>query len=274
MKIKVLNKNTGLYEEIDSDVYQEIKYAADSGNSTIIPISKHWRKITVLVSGGLDSSLLLYLTAKTIKDLGYKTKILPVSYEVPSKLKSVKHTNTIVEKIRNLLDVDFILPTHEFYIPLEICSKKAIEDFDGKNKFMKDTMLELLHFEKPNFNFNGNTKNPPESIRKDFVNDEFRELHRDVPQTIYANAQNASPHAFMDKADIVNLYIKHGIFDELTPMTVSCDQFVDRIIKMKWSAPCKHCWWCDEREYGFRANGVEDKALPLPNLWGNHENSK
>lgn len=245
------------------DGIEEIYYTSDMGNSTIIPIDKNWKILGIQCSGGLDSTLLLYLTAKTIKKLNYDIRILPINFVIPSKVLNPKIINTAVHRIETMLDVSFILPAMEIYIPFDQCSKDAIDNFDGKNNFIKTQISKLHNENKMDFHFNGNTKNPPEHIRKNFVKDQFRVKSRDLISSIYNGKTSASPHAFMDKADIVNLYIKEKILDQLAGITLSCDAFIDKIIEKKLSIPCANCWWCDERSYGFSANGVVDPGCKL-----------
>jgi len=256
MKFTIKKHNKIIQIEID----EEFKYTSEFGNSSIIPFNKDWKTLAIQISGGLDSALLLYLTAKTIKENNYSTKILPLHFHIPTKppVKALEIINT-VEK---LLNVNFILPAKEIHIPYELCTPHAIEAGKGKKQFIQK---EIGIMEKNNFfdfEFNGNTKNPPSQYRDKFKNDEFREIGRDNPKTIYNGKYTASPHAFIDKSDVVNLYKKFNLLETLAPLTNSCDNFLEIIEKRDYDIPCKNCWWCDERAYGFKMNGILDPLIP------------
>jgi hypothetical protein len=230
---------------VDADIDYEVLYTAESGCSTIIPINESWKTIAVQTSGGADSALLLYLTAKTIKDKNLPITVLPVSVEVPTKAKTLSYARNVIKKVKELLNFDQFETPLEYHMPLE----DAISSY--KNKFFSSIMASIVA-DVANIEFNGNTKNPPESARKFFKNDITRELRRDNRVSIYNGIKSASPHAMMDKQDIANLYKKENIIDELFPITISCDENLNVIEKENLSIPCGQCWWCQERLWGFK----------------------
>lgn len=241
-------------KQIDIDIDVEEYFTADSGHSTIIPLSNKWKTLGIQVSGGLDSALLLYLSTIAIQKYNFNIKIQPISIYIPTKAKNIVSTNSIITKIRELTNASFINDGLILNMPLS----EATSIDNKKNNFFLSQIRMLLDQDIINFDFNGNTMNPPESKRKYFKYDEFRQKNRDNAQSIYNYYTSASPHYMMDKADIINLYLKHNVFKDISPITISCDENINTIHKHQLSVPCGQCWWCCERKYGHDANNVKD----------------
>lgn len=247
----IINKNFNI--EIDF----EETYTSDDGNSTVIPVNKNWKTLGIQVSGGLDSALLLYLTALTFKKHNLEINIQPITIDLIVKIDSRPNVINIINKVRELTDYKFINESLFFKLPEDISRiRRANISFFKK-------VLDELHFSKViDFEFNGNTKNPPENVRKNFINDDYYRHHnRDNRTTIYNGTTSASPHALMNKKDIVNLYRHFNILDQLAPLTVSCNENIETIIDQKLSVPCKKCWWCNERAWGFESNNLVDLSI-------------
>lgn len=249
--------NSDEYIEVFADIEEE--FTADSGSSTIIPLSEEWGTVGIQVSGGLDSALLLFLTTKAIQKNNLNLKIQPISVFIPSKVKNIASTEAIIDKIRELTGADFINDGLIFDMPVEETSTH-----DGKKDgYFVNMIRNLFHQGKIGFEYNGNTKNPPDEARVGWKNDEHRQKNRDSASSIYNTPHSASPHYNMNKSDIINLYLKHGIFDDITPLTCSCDENVDVVHELETNVPCGSCWWCEERAWGFESNEVEDPAPVL-----------
>lgn len=232
------------------DVEYEIKYTVSSGNSTIIPLNSTWNSILIQVSGGLDSAILTYLTAKTIKDYNLDVKIRPFSVEVPTKVKNLSSSRNVISKITELLDFHQWMPTEEFYMPIELSYQP------NKDRQFINFLSSVLEDGNSQFEFNGNTKNPPSDVRSSFKNDQYREYGRDNRTTIYNGPDSASPHAMMDKKDIVELYVMYDLIDTLAPLTLSCDENIETIKSYNLPVPCGECWWCRERDWGLKSNNI------------------
>jgi hypothetical protein len=246
--------NSNETAEIYADI--EIKFTADSGSSTIVPLGKDWNTVGIQLSGGLDSALLLYLTTKAIQESGFNICIQPISVFIPTKAKNIVATEAIIKKVKELTGANFINDGLVFNMSISDTSTN-----DGKkDRFFDSTILKLFEDRVIDFEYNGNTKNPPEHIRKHFRYDQYRQKNRDNAESIYNNPYGASPHYNMDKKDIVNLYVKHNLIEELAPLTLSCDEDVDIVYANKLNVPCGSCWWCEERKWGFSSNNVKDPA--------------
>lgn len=236
----------------------EERWVASSGAATIIPMNSKWKAIGVQVSGGLDSALLLYLTVKTIQKHDLSVKIVPISLEIYNKAKNLDSARAVIAKIQELTGF-----TNWGEI-IEAVGDETQAKFEGKARFFTEVLTDVFVRGLVNFEINGVTKNPPLSVCSDFKFNEYREFSRDNATSIYNALENASPHAFMNKKDIVELYITHGILDELAPLTLSCDEMLDIIEENNWPIPCGTCWWCRERRWGLESNGLNyEKYSPL-----------
>ncbi len=230
----------------------EILIDSVDGMQVIIPYSDSWKKIIVQTSGGLDSALLLFLVSKSLVARKSRTEILPLSLEVPTKAKNLSSARSVINKVRELTNNPHLLPGLEIHIPLDQSENPL------KNAFFNRTIVDLMTKEDIAFDFNGNTKNPPEEARRVFRDDEFRQITRDNRTTVYNGPRSASPLALVNKKGVVNLYLQAGILSELAPLTLSCDINISEATERKLNIPCQECWWCRERNWGFQSNGVKD----------------
>ena len=233
----------------------EFIYETDTNNRTVIPYNKDWRRLLIQVSGGLDSALLLYLTARAFKELNLSVEILPFSIEIPTKAKNLASARKVIEVVSGLVGYEKIAKGIEVVMLEEDCKPPR------KDAFFDRLLSDMLRNGEVDFEFSGNTKNPPESARSEFPNDHARQLARDARTSVYNADVSASPHAMNDKQGIVYLYQKFGILDSLATHTLSCDMDIAKIEELNLEIPCGRCWWCYERAWGFKANNLEDPAL-------------
>jgi 7-cyano-7-deazaguanine synthase in queuosine biosynthesis len=227
----------------------EIKYTNEYGNSTIIPYSKEWKHVGLMTSAGLDSSLLLFLLAKTFKDLNLNIQITPICYILPTK--PAADIKRIIKVIKDLTGYEHINKVRIFVVPKRDCWAPFKDKYMLKNN-------ERLYF-KYKFDkvFNGDTLNPPAEVRSKWPNDNKRSLWRDKIDSIYTGAISVSPHAFMNKKDIISLYKEFDLLETLAPLTLSCDETFEFLKHNNVSAPCNTCWWCRERMWAFEYNGLD-----------------
>jgi hypothetical protein len=238
----------------DIDIEEEIFFENKFGTKTIIPFNSKWKRIVLQASGGLDSSLLLFLTAKAFKEKGAAVEIFPLSLEIPTKAKNLESARRIIATVKKLTGYEHLKDGIEVVMPLEEAMPPK------KNEFFNNTIIELFREYKFNMEFNGNTRNPPEEDRVFFPNDNFRELHRDDRTTIYNSDLSVSPHSYVSKKGIVSQYIKYNLLEDLAVHTVSCDMNLEDLERRGLGFPCMQCWWCYERKWGFDSNNIKDPA--------------
>jgi hypothetical protein len=235
--------------EINADT--EFFHDSIEGMQVVLPYSDRWRKIIVQVSGGLDSAILLYLFAKKLEQIGSKVQIQPLSLEIPTKAKTLSTARAVINKVRDLTKYAHLLPGLEVAMPME----DALPPH--KDIFFKTVIRKLRESGEYDFEFNGNTKNPPQEVRETFRDDEFRQQVRDNRTTIYNSPNSASPNAFVNKRGIIHIFRTEGILEELAPLTMSCDMDLEEIEARNLPLPCGECWWCRERDWGFRSSQLD-----------------
>lgn len=181
------------------------------------------KKITVLLSGGIDSTLLLYLLAKEITENHLNVQLDCVSFRggtvVPEKTKA------IIDWIRQkfLINITYNHSAQKNWIRnvvqdvLQVCGSDYV--FTGCNKVILDQFT-------PTFIIPGDT--PPE---------------RGNPW----NEQHIRPFIEWDKISIVEMYLKHDIL-ELLKMTHSCGVLI--------KTECGECYFCMEKMWATKALGV------------------
>jgi 7-cyano-7-deazaguanine synthase in queuosine biosynthesis len=188
-------------------------------------LGKH-KTIGVFLSGGIDSAVLLYVTAKLCPNSNFiaitgSHKHLTYYNESYSK-KVIDYLTSIYE--------DRILAHHIFRYE------------DRKDAQNKKTNNNIIMKEKYNIDafISGKTLNPKALIT------EGRDTSRDSPVdyiTEICGIPHYQPLHMLDKKDIHNICIEYDILD-LIDFTISCESETP-------PRPCKKCWWCQEKYYGF-----------------------
>ncbi len=205
-------------------------------------------KIGIAVSGGADSALLLYLTAKHIKD----AEIIPWSgYEIENKNYgfrpfTIYDAKNVVDVVRNKL-------------PDANISQHYIWSYDrrGQNKkiYMKDEAKKCLDNGIIDLYVSGRTANPPKEILYEIekklsehtpgpIDTSRSHTHLERPSDTYY-----APFININKKVISSLYQKYNCMKDLFSVTQSC---VGWSHQTNWfTEPCKQCFWCHERKWAF-----------------------
>ena len=185
--------------------------------------------IGLALSGGADSALLLYLLAKMVKDRALSSDIICM-HGIDTTMKiAVQPAEQIVEYVRNKFkNVNIILETFSYAI-------------DPKKLNKND-------YHQPYYNEYMKRHNIPKIIRavtQGMPNSGRPIVDRDIPPEKlikYSKDDITLPFGAVDKKWIKLQYRYYGIVD-LANITVSC------IADQK--EPCRECWWCKERFWGF-----------------------
>jgi 7-cyano-7-deazaguanine synthase in queuosine biosynthesis len=231
-------------------IFETVYKCENSDNRVIIPLDSEWENLAIQLSGGVDSALLTYLTAMTIKEHGLKTKIRTLSCDVGNKPDYLPTARRVREKLKELTPwFNQWAEPYEYKIPLRE-SKNPMKLYASVNHIK--ALMAVKHID---YEYNGVTKNPPDDERTDFFDDEYRQTVRDNPESIYSGPRSARPLAFCDKRGVVELYKKYGLIESLFTLTLSCDVNKENIVDGK--IPCGNCWWCSERQWGLRVNGLD-----------------
>ena len=99
-----------------------------------------------------------------------------------------------------------------------------------------------------NWVYTGVTKNPPESVTREFQDETTESQERDPNverPIILEDKKYITPFTNIDKKGLADLYKQYNLTDTLFPLTRSCEslEFL--------TEHCGACWWCEERKWGF-----------------------
>jgi len=194
----------------------------------ILNIPPDTKEVSIFLSGGTDSALLLYLICINKVDV----VIHPLTaVEINSPFNKIAVIN-IMQEIRSVFpDIIIKDPIFKYFSQTNPTEDKA-------NHF-KYVMKPLAH----RVSFDGTTHNPPmaDMIELGMYND--RQEARDNNAT--TNILKFKPFINIDKKEIANLYIQYNLIDNLLPLTSSC------VNPTHGTEPCKECWWCKEKHWAF-----------------------
>ena len=190
-----------------------------------------------------------YLTIKTLQEKGYNTKIRLITFDFATKPEYIPTAKKLAHYLSELTGFKNFEEHYTHSAPLEQSKDPA------KNWIIGNHTTAMFKLGAIDFIFDGLTKNPPESVRKDFPSDKFRQVDRDVPSSIFRHKSQASPLAFCDKQGVIELYKKFNLIEIILKRTLSCDVNLDEIVDGK--LPCGNCWWCFERSWGLKTNNLD-----------------
>lgn len=212
-------------------------------------LGKKIETLGIWLSGGVDSSLLLYLLIKKIQDDKIPIMVQPVIVE---KKDNISETKIILEKIIELLNCKTILKDLLIYDISNWVDNDYHKTFYSKN-------IENVINGKYEYIYSGITKNPPLAEQEQFKFSIIPELEKirqdDIKKIIIFNAifyENGEvyetgeirPFFHLHKKDIKKMYETNNLMDSIFPFTCSC-------VEMTKKGHCGHCWFCKERLWGF-----------------------
>ena len=245
--------------------------------------------IGVLVSGGTDSAIALYLLCEYItkNKLTDKTTIYPLhgvdrkrrptsvwdAYEIINFCKNafpnVDFFETLVwdnMQIRGVFDSDFEpfdvwnetekdQPNHHRGW-IKTISKRQI---DGRKttQLLKWTSVKLL--------ISGLTRNPPNEVIEKFYmpSQKFQADRSNFDVKEICSKQQSDDWTFYkyqpfineDKRYVANLYKQYNLLETLFPLTASCIAQKGEVLSSgkvhDFSEPCRECFWCNEKHWAF-----------------------
>jgi hypothetical protein len=185
-----------------------------------ITIPDDCKKISVLFSGGMDSTALLYLLVTQHRDIPIKCYSMKVGVEE-------KVCPRILSWFSDHLQVD---------IPLQFLSRHPM--------LIRPT-VETIQLIDPSYVYSGCNK---------VVTDQFtptKYIKNDTPPVRgpALNSHHIRPFINIDKRDIVKIYYEYGILD-LMELTFSCGSLEKQ---GKDFFPCGQCYFCMERAWALQS---------------------
>ena len=203
----------------------------------IIPHPKNNKPLGVKMSGGVDSSILLYALAKE-----FDNPLVPITVDNYINPYQSTYTNKVIDFVNNELNVS---------IP------HTITDISSPEVDLDDALTSLVQREVNKGTFDvyymAQTKNPdPKLVDEDHlhvIEDTFHRLpERDwgTPEEKLITGISYRPFINLHKGHIKELYDYYGVTDTLFPLTKSCETD-----GTPFTEHCGHCWWCVERHWAF-----------------------
>lgn len=223
-----------------------------------LDIPPEFKKVGIHLSGGADSSLLLYL-------LGH---ILPADTEL-----TVLSANIVIKDITRPQRTKDIITLCEKLHGRKYITHHIIDDLEVfENRTIK--VKELFDTNTVDMFINGVTRNPMSS-EKIYVQTKWGDLwdldngaitSRSLSDQetwfnsvdgIYTHVDSSgaspnphySPFINVDKSFIADLYRQYDLEDKLLPLTRSCEGTAE--YTEVFTKPCGNCWWCLERKWAF-----------------------
>jgi len=241
-KIKELYK-MGLFSDVDTilEKFEEIEKTEDDTDKTTY--YKKIKKIGIWVSGGADSSILLYCLSKMIKDENLNFQIQPLSVRRGRPWNPIYAAN-VIDWIVDELNFENMLP-HIVYYP------DKNDEYQRENKEFRERDVENFNNGIVDVMYSGITMNPPAddktiSKNKERSRDETSErlIVNDSLMCLYIN-----PFFNINKKHIAEIYNQFNLIDTLFPLTRSCEGFAQDT--GYYTYHCGKCWWCEERMWAF-----------------------
>lgn len=195
--------------------------------------------VAITLSGGADSSTLLYCLAEYITTENLDIKVYPVTISNKSD-PSAAHAATLV--------VNFVKKRFPKVFIEHIC--KSINLGGNFKSPTADKIIGTMHFNgEVQAYLEGVTRNPDSTFtfvpppKHHVPAEEFREVT--IPKiTVWPSGLiRIRPFAGINKKGVCEIAEQKGIATRLLLMTRSCTDLKE--------FRCNTCWWCQERHWGF-----------------------
>ena len=209
--------------------------------------------VGVMLSGGVDSAILLYYLMKhCLNTIHIYTTGSNIKYRRNSIIAP-----RVVEKCIQLTNNNNVVH-HIHYDEEATDSSMCIAP-------QKDIRPSI---NKISIVYDGTTMNPPDDVASKFIPEfDFDTSRKNTGDNVmyYHDDKFYMPWANTDKRGIAQMYREEKLIDSLLPVTRSCeyDPTSDYYYANTWPrwgdeirdpylGHCGECWWCKEREWGFK----------------------
>lgn len=202
----------------------------------IVNVPKN-KKIGVMLSGGMDSAVMLFLILKEITDKKINSTL--TVYNVPNiNDNAIVHSKNVVDYL-------------EKYFNITIDLKNIGNGGAHHRSLINDPARSLIENKIVDVLYSGQNQFPPESINwksyKELGADRFVRRNPDAPESPFVKY----PFIKLYKHHILELYNQFDILD-LAYITHSCTQ--------EKEIHCRQCLWCTERMWAFDQLKLKDKV--------------
>jgi tRNA(Ile)-lysidine synthase TilS/MesJ len=192
-------------------------------------------KVGLSMSGGADSSLLLYIL------LSNKKETLEV-FTLASDLKgrtSAKIAANVIDKCIELTGNNKV-NHHVVYVDMQ----NDEELFRLPHEMLSENKISMM--------YTAITANPPKEIADNFLTPIENSEHAKRDPAVYRpiiNGNVCRPFFNIDKIKIAEMYESLGLLYTLFPLSRSCEL---KNPPSNFLGHCDNCWWCKERFWGFK----------------------
>ena len=180
--------------------------------------------VSVIVSGGADSAILLYLLLKQQKHTVHITTLTNKEKFYRNAIPAANVVNFCVNSTGN----NNI--THKFLYA------------DAQND---DAFTNMIQSMETRIKIMGLTDVPTPDSNLEIPVLPVNDIRNSPAPRELWRGDMYFPFANLNKKDIANLYIEHNLLEKLFPITTSCES-LDNVTKH-----CGECWWCKERQWAF-----------------------
>ena len=212
------------------------------------------------LSGGLDSTSLLYLICKFFPHI----KITPaIAIDAYAKFDALCANDTIAW-MKTEFPNHNILETQSFnfdhtdpywlkkaeQLPLDRQERGLTIEGTSKNLQMAEGFRNISTNVKCNFFTTGTTANPPDEVMKKRGFFDLAEPNRNEPRNKKPlNGSFYQPYINVDKRFVAGIYREHELMESLFPYTSSCVGMPNETDYGQ--KECGKCFWCQEKQWGF-----------------------
>lgn len=187
-------------------------------------IQKFPEPVSIIVSGGADSAILLYLLLKQQKHTVYITTLTNKQKFYRNVIPAANVVKFCVDATgNNNIAHKFLYEDYQD----DVAFDKLLQSLETKIKIMGLTDLPT----------NDSNLEIPQLPENDIRNNP-------APRDLW-RGDMYFPFANLNKKDIAQLYKDNNLIDTLFPLTTSCET-LDQL-----DEHCGTCWWCKERLWAF-----------------------
>tara|TARA_Y100000015_G_scaffold41763_1_gene48280 strand:- start:799 stop:1521 length:723 start_codon:yes stop_codon:yes gene_type:complete len=211
------------------------------------PRLNEFKKIGINLSGGADSSLVMFMTCRELEARKSDATIIPITGVHNARPTNIWNAEEIVQLFKEMFpsvnigehEVDYYDKNHE---KDKVNHHRAHED-----RLRDNGTIEVL--------FHGRTANPTKAEAEKhnlmYKREERRDRHGHdrVPYHEHHGKPFYCPFEFVDKRFVATQYKKFNLMDNLFPLTASCVEYAEKTDY--FTKPCKECWWCREKKWAF-----------------------
>jgi 7-cyano-7-deazaguanine synthase in queuosine biosynthesis len=197
-------------------------------------ILDNFTKVGLFISGGLDSSLMLYLITKEIKEKNSNVEFITYTVEQHSK-NTKQHVDAIIKVVEKLngVKIENVEVGKQDYAHPDFEVMYGVLDALNRERFT-DKMIDMIY------------------LAATCVPDDLKNVNGVPKRHAQSFFKVSQPWGELSKDHIVNYILQNNLTD-LIKTTHSCT--------VLGNSHCGECWNCKERIWAFEKNNSKDLAF-------------